>query len=87
MENPQISQKLAAEQDASDISALRKVPGFERYFLRRLKERKEAFAKKVLDNEADPQTREHWRQIYLEYVDLCKMVDQDEANAVKLLRD
>jgi arylsulfatase A-like enzyme len=74
-----------ADQDLSDIRVLQKLPAFERYFLRRLAEKRDHFAALVLDSEATPEQREIWRQIYQEYKALCSMVEQDEANAVKLL--
>jgi hypothetical protein len=76
---------IQADQDLSDIRVLKKIPGFERYFLRRLREKRDDFAALVLDSEATPEQREIWRQMYQEYKTLCGMADQDEANAVKLL--
>lgn len=76
---------IQADQDLSDIRALKKLPGFERYFLRRLTEKRDEFAAKVLDEDLSTECREICRQIYQEYKALRNMVDQDEANAVKLL--
>ena len=76
---------IQADQDLSDIRVLKKLPAFERYFLRRLAGKRDNFAALVLDSEATPEQREIWRQIYQEYKALCGMADQDEANAVKLL--
>ncbi len=78
--------RVQADQDLSDIRVLKKTPGFERYFLRRLAEKRDNFATLVLETEGTPEQREIWRQIYLEYKILCGMADQDEANAVKLLQ-
>lgn len=76
---------IQAEQDLSDIRALKKLAAFDRYFLRRLAEKRDHFAALVLDSDATPEQREIWRQMYQEYKTLCGMVDQDEANALKLL--
>lgn len=79
-------QIMQAEQDFSDIQALKKVPAFGRYFLRRLSEKRDEFAGKVLDEDSSPEKREIWRQIYQEYKTVCEMVTRDENNAVKILK-
>jgi hypothetical protein len=76
---------LQADQDLGDIRALKRVPGFERYLLRRLAEKRDGFAEMVLNEDVPPERREMLRQLYLEYKWLCGMFDLDEANAMKLL--
>lgn len=77
-----------AEQDLSDIQSLRKQPALERYLLRRLREKRDALAERILtEDAATPEQREIWRQLYLEYKSLCTMPDQDQATAEKWLRE
>ena len=77
-----------AERDLSDISALKRVPGFERYFLRRLRERRDVLAAKVLDDDTiSPVEREAARQAYKELKDICDMPGKDEATATRIIRD
>lgn len=74
-----------ASQDLTDIRILKQTPSFERYFLRRLREKRDSFAVLVLEGDGTPEQREIWRQIHQEYKALCNMVEQDEVCARKLV--
>ena len=77
-----------ADRDLNDIGILRKTPSFEKYFLRRLEEKRDDYAELILhDDTADADQREAWRLLYKEYQILLNMLAQDEASAIKLLGD
>lgn len=75
-----------ASQDLTDIRTLKSTPAFDRYFLRRLREKRDSFSALVLDGDGSHEQRECWRQIYQEYKTLCDLAEQDEASAQKVLR-
>jgi hypothetical protein len=75
-----------AEQDLSDISTLRKTPAFDRYFLRRLREKQAALATEILERDDIPhEEREQLRAMHKLVKTLLAMPEQDEACFLKTL--
>ncbi|MDR1191255.1 MAG: hypothetical protein LBK60_06280 [Verrucomicrobiales bacterium] len=77
--------KLQASEDLHDINALKKCAAFERYFMRRLRQKTEDLKNAVLHADLTPAERETKRQVYLEYEVICGMVERDEISANAIL--
>lgn len=76
-----ISRELA-NRDLADIRSLKESEAFQRYWLRRLKTKREAaFNKFLKDDQMGLEERETFRQIVLCYDDLLGMMDRDDATS------
>ena len=81
-----MNKKAQSAQDLDDIRLLQKTPAFERYFIRRLEERKATFRVAILEDDGlTAEEREIHRRIYQEYSNILSLTKQDEVNAKKLL--
>lgn len=79
--------KAQATQDRDDIAALQKTPAFDRYYLRRLRDRRERLGKEILEDDMPHDVREQKRQVYLEYGQILTMLDTDLRSALAQIRD
>lgn len=75
-----------ASSDLVDIDALRHQPATERYFLRRIREKRDQCAAAVLnDDQLSAQDREIQRQLYKAYEGLARMMDDDATEHQRTL--
>jgi hypothetical protein len=78
--NDTVSRELAAR-DLQDITELAKSPAFERYWLRRIRQKRDAIKKRFEDDppdKCDKDEREVIRRILKEYEELLRMPATDE---------
>ena len=73
--------------DLKDIDALRKTEGFGRYFLRRVRQKRDAADVEFRDLECDPLKREGLRQKVKTYDEILKMMDTDFAQSTETLQN
>src|SRR3954468_15991023 len=87
MEDQDISKQVSKElalRDLGDIADLRKSDGFNRYFLRRLNQKRNEVEKKFRYDSAvpvDKEDREILRRLMLAYEELVWLLDVDESSA------
>ncbi len=77
------TRQLAA-QDIQDIKTLRGAESFNRYFIRRLRDRQTAINTRFRNDppaKCDDREREILRRLLLEYDELLKLLDNDERAA------
>jgi len=81
----QVAQELA-NRDLADIRALLEVPGWDRYLMRRLKQKREEWHEKLLNEDGlSAEQREVARCIVKEYDVIFTMLKHDEFGARGLL--
>lgn len=73
--------------DLKDIDALRKEAGFDRYFLRRIREKRKTADDEFRDLECDPLKREGLRQKVKAYDEVLKMMDTDFIQSTQILQN
>ncbi len=81
----QTQAREAARQDGIDIRELRECKGFTRYWLRRLRQRREETNRKFHEDppeKCSKDRREELRQLVIAYDDLLGMMDRDEKVAM-----
>ncbi len=76
-----------ARQDIVDIRDLRKFEAFNRYFVRRLLQKRDAAEKAFKYETMDHERREVARQQMLQLEELLKMMESDESSAKKLVQE
>lgn len=77
-----------ARRDIEDIDTLRKTEAFVRYFIRRLKQRRDKAAKtQYSDEKITVEEREKMRRIAREYDDLLEMMNQDYTVCQRMIED
>jgi cephalosporin-C deacetylase-like acetyl esterase len=69
-----------ARQDLEDIRTLKNTEAFSRYWMRRLRQRKEDAEKRLKYDKLSAEDREIARVTFLAYDELEKMMDVDEGN-------
>jgi len=86
----QTKQKEQAHQDLADIVALRDLPAFNRYFIRRLQMKREA-VRVAFENDppekCSHEEREIRRRILKTYDELLVMMQQDQRAAMSIVGD
>jgi hypothetical protein len=71
----------SAQRDLEDIMNLKKSEPFQRYWMRRLKQRRDALAEEQLRGKLTIEEREQKRAIVNEYDEIAKWLAVDESTA------
>jgi len=83
-QNEEVSRELA-NRDLADIKELRATAAFERYWMRRIKQKKEAYDKAFHEDQMSHEEREVHRRLVAEYAGLISMIARDEFTAKRMV--
>ncbi len=78
----EIAQSEMARTDLIDIRALKRNEAFQRYWMRRLRQKKDEALRALAHDTMDHEKREATRQVYLTYLELEKIIDRDEGSLI-----
>ncbi len=81
-EQMEIAQFEMARTDLIDIRALKRNESFNRYWMRRLRQKKDEALRALVHDEMSPEKRETTRQLHLAYLELEKIIDRDEGSLI-----